>query len=260
MSDHTWIFISDLHLSDATPHTLEAFERFVASMGQEGTHLVILGDLFEAWIGDDDSSECISRVKQTLISARACGAHVYFMHGNRDFLIGDAFLDETGVDILPDPYIMDLFGTDTLLTHGDSLCTDDVPYQEFRRQSRDDTWQANFLAQPLDKRKQIARGIRQESERSKAIKSADIMDVNQQTVLNTLAGRWPDGTYIGPVPRIVHGHTHRPDTHTYPGACKGRDAVRLVLSDWDFDNSPKRGSYLVISDQGSVVVPVVSGR
>ena len=170
MSDTAWFFISDLHLSDTTPLTLNAFERWLASTARENQHIVILGDLFDAWIGDDHSTECIERVKRALTSAHDCGASCHFMHGNRDFLIGDAFLDNTKLDLLPDPYVVDLFGVDTLLTHGDQLCVDDIEYQKLRDLTRTEVWQSDFLSKPLSTRKKIANAVRKQSETEKKVK------------------------------------------------------------------------------------------
>ena len=250
MPGSAWFFISDLHLSDHTPATLNAFECFFVSVAQEGNTIVVLGDLFETWVGDDDQSECISRVKTTFESARDCGATVYLMHGNRDFLIGQEFADETGIEVLPDPYVVNIHGMDVLLTHGDALCTDDTAYQAFRTQSRHEAWQENFLKLPLQTRHQMAQGLRHQSEEAKKVKAMDIMDVNPSAVAEVFAGHWPDGTYIAPVPTMIHGHTHRPQTHEYPTAFKGQPAKRVVLSDWDFEHSPARGNYLRIDASG----------
>ena len=250
MSDRVWFFLSDLHLSDATPKTLEAFERFLATISDENANIVVLGDLFEAWVGDDDQSTTIDRVKTAFIAAKHCGSRVFLMHGNRDFLIGEPFADECELELLPDPYIVDLFGTDTLLTHGDVLCTDDTAYQAFRRQSRAEQWQADFLSLPLAQRKQIAGGLRNDSEQAKKSKSMDIMDVNTTAVEQTFDGRWPDRTYLGPLTRIIHGHTHRPAEHQYKSASRGNDGVRYVLPDWDFEQTPARGGYIKVSAEG----------
>ena len=248
-------FASDLHLSEHTPKTIDAFENWLANVAQEDTLIFLLGDLFEVWYGDDYSDTTSERVIQAVSSARAAGAKVYFMHGNRDFLVGETFAEAAGFDILPDPEFLLVNHRVVLITHGDQLCIDDKAYQKFRLQSRDEKWQKNFLELPLEKRIEMASNIRSESTKHKANSSLSIMDANLQAVTDSFQGKWPDGYYIGKSDVILHGHTHRcaihptldskaPETQE---SMQGelQKGLRIVLPDWDFDkpekNRPKGG-------------------
>ncbi|MCR2746651.1 UDP-2,3-diacylglucosamine diphosphatase [Limnobacter parvus] len=250
-------FASDLHLSEHTPHTLDAFENWLASVSQDDALIFLLGDLFEVWYGDDYSDATSNRVVQAIQSAKSAGAKVYFMHGNRDFLIGETFAEAAGLEILPDPEFLLVKHHVVLITHGDQLCTDDKPYQKFRTQSRDEKWQANFLALPLEKRIETANSIRTESKAHKANSALSIMDANTQTVAESFQGKWPDGYYIGKNDVILHGHTHRCAIHpdlsskapTKPESTQGEllKGLRIVLPDWNFDNPEKnrpKGGFL----------------
>jgi len=218
----TTLFISDLHLDKMRPRITELFLGFLKHEGRRAAALYVLGDFFEAWIGDDDPEPQHARVMDGVRELADSGVPVYFMHGNRDFLIGAEFARRAGVQLLPDPMVVKLSGISTLLMHGDTLCTDDVEYQKFRKQVRDPGWQKNFLAKPLEERREFAARARIESGLSTAQKTEDIMDVNQQAVENSMR-RYG-------VTRLIHGHTHRPGIHKFQS--DGVEKTRIVLGDW----------------------------
>lgn len=218
----TTLFISDLHLHPSRPHIIDSFLSFLHSVQGEYEALYILGDLFEAWIGDDHPETAYLPVKAALARCNTSGTSVFLMHGNRDFLIGETFARETGCKLLEDPVLKDLYGIRTLLMHGDSLCTDDREYQQLRRRLRDPEWQSQALALPVEERLQLAREARELSELSSRDKDEYIMDVNQDEVLRTL-------TASGAA-RLIHGHTHRPGEHEFEH--DGRILQRIVLGDW----------------------------
>jgi UDP-2,3-diacylglucosamine hydrolase len=205
------VFISDLHLEDPSS---PAFCRFNELMGTESARveeIYVLGDLVEMWIGDDDDSPCAEALAATLYdAAQAC--RVYVMHGNRDFLFGDAFATRTGITLLDDPYDLD---HGVVLSHGDLLCTDDVDYQAFRKTVRDPAWQADILAKSLAERQAFGAGLRAQSKTTNANKPTNIMDVNDEAKTELLAEH---GAHT-----LLHGHTHRP----------GRHPDRVVLGAWE---------------------------
>lgn len=217
------LFISDLHLCSAEPQISEAFRRFLRDVAPAAEALYILGDLFEYWAGDDDLEDPLHQEVANLLDGLAAqGVRIYLMHGNRDLLIGQRFVEACGGTLLPDPTVVELYGVRTLLSHGDALCTDDVAYQAFRTQVRDPRWQAGFLAQPLAQRRALIQQVRAKSNEEKQIKSAEIMDANVDAVAALLR----DHGY----PRLIHGHTHRPAHHRLH--LDGHDCERWVLSDW----------------------------
>ena len=216
------LFISDLHLDESRPQILDVFSRFLAGQAREAEALYILGDLFESWIGDDDDSALALRVSRELKALRDAGVPVYFMHGNRDFLLGADYAQRSGMTLLADPTVIELNGERTLLMHGDTLCTDDPDYQKFRALVRDPKWQREFLAKPLAERRAFAAQARGESRRHTAAMRPEIMDVNQQAVESAMRAHG--------VHRLIHGHTHRPAKHTFK--LDGRNAERIVLGDW----------------------------
>ena len=216
------LFISDLHLDEARPQIVDLFLRFLANEAREADALYILGDLFESWIGDDDDAPLAARVAHALRTLRDSGVSIYFMHGNRDFLLGADYAARAGVELLVDPLVVELGGEHTLLMHGDTLCTDDVEYQKFRTLVRNPVWQAQFLSKPLAERRAFAAQARGESRKQTALKAAEIMDVNQDAVESALRAH--------AVSRLIHGHTHRPATHRFE--LDGRAAERIVLGDW----------------------------
>lgn len=219
----TTLFISDLHLQPAAPEIGEQLIAFLSGTARDADALYILGDLFEAWIGDDDPDPHHAMVQRALHDFSATGTPSYFMHGNRDFLIGPEFAARTGFALLDDPVVHDIEGTRVLLSHGDRYCTDDAEYQAVRKQVRDPEWQAKVLALPIEQRRQMAGDARAESAAANRQKAADIMDVNQQAVEQALLEA---GASV-----LLHGHTHRPALHelTLPG---GEPAHRYVLGDW----------------------------
>lgn len=233
----TTLFISDLHLEDARPEATTLFLRFLRDEASTAEALYILGDLFEAWVGDDDPSTTGAQVATALRELADTGVPVFFMHGNRDFLLGADYAERAGMTLLPDPTVIDLHGTPTLLGHGDLLCTDDAAYQAFRAQTRDPQWQAQFLAQPLPARLAFAEQARAASkarygELSSAGTAETITDVNADAVANAFKEHG--------VRRMIHGHTHRPAIHDTP------EGQRIVLGDWY-----EQGSVLRVDAEGA---------
>lgn len=221
----TTLFVSDLHLDDARPATTHAFLAFLRDEARKARALYILGDLFEAWVGDDDPSQVGADVADALRGLARAGVPVAFMHGNRDFLVGRAYAQRCGMALLPDPTVVVLDGQPTLLMHGDTLCTDDTAYQAFRTQVRAARWQAQFLAQPLPARVAFAAQARAASQQHQAgldQTMETITDVAPDTVAATFA-RYG-------VRRLIHGHTHRPAVHGLD--VDGRACERIVLGDW----------------------------
>lgn len=221
------LFISDLHLSIERPQVTRKFLELLKTRATKAQALYILGDLFDTWIGDDDFSPPINTVKKHLKALTDQGVAVFYIHGNRDFLIGKRFSTQTGVTLLDEYSVINLYGTNTLLMHGDLLCTDDLPYQEFRIKSHTVKWQKNVLSKPLICRLLYARWYRLRSFLHKRKKSQAIMDVNQQTV-KQLMQKYQ-------VVQLIHGHTHRPAVHHLK--VQGQDAQRFVLAQWEKDHA-----------------------
>ena len=237
------IFISDLHLCPTRPAISQTFFDFLRGPAARAEALYILGDLFEYWAGDDDNDPFNASVLAALRDLAHTGIKLFLMHGNRDFLIGDRFTADAGARLLPDPTLLDLYGTRTLLMHGDTLCTDDVGYQEFRAKVRNPEYQRQFLAQPLLSRKQIIAGLRTENTEKKQSKSESIMDVTPATVDAVLR----EHSY----PRLIHGHTHRPALHRH--LVDGHACERWVLADWY-----TKGSYLRCDRAGCTVIELAT--
>ena len=234
------LFISDLHLDDSRPEVTALFGRFIDGEARGADALYILGDLFEAWVGDDDPSDTGAFVAAKLRGLADAGVPVSFMHGNRDFLVGTAYADRAGMRLLPDPTVVVLYGRPTLLMHGDTLCTDDVAYQEFRAQSRDPRWRARFLAQPLAARQAFAEQARAASRAHQAgLREAGAMDA-----ITDVAPATVEDTFrrFG-IDTLVHGHTHRPAVHDL--AVDDRSCQRIVLGDWH-----EQGSVLRVDKDG----------
>ena len=236
----TTLFISDLHLDAERPQVTDLFGRFLREEARHADALYILGDLFEAWVGDDDPSETGEFVARELNAVAAGGVPVFFVRGNRDFLLGEAYARRASMAILPDPVVVMLYGAPTLVMHGDTLCTDDVAYQQFRAQVRNPAWQQQFLAQPLAARVAFAQQARAASKAHQAgLQDKDAMeaitDVSPATVASTLSR-------FG-IARLIHGHTHRPAIHDF--AIDGRVHQRIVLGDW-YD----QGSVLRVTKDG----------
>ena len=225
------LFISDLHLSANQPHSMAAFRRFIAGLAPQAETLYILGDLFEYWAGDDDmEDEFHARVIADLRSLARHSTRVYLLRGNRDLLMGEKLANACHATLLNDPALVDLYGTPTLLSHGDTLCTDDTEYQRYRTQVHDADFQRQFLAKPLAERKAYIAQLRSHSMAEKQHKDSAIMDVNEAAVTGLLR----EYRY----PRLIHGHTHRPDRHEYH--VDGHHCERWVLGDWDRDGTALR--------------------
>ena len=212
-------FISDIHLSEDSPHLTNAFKAFLDESRESCTHLFILGDLFEIWIGDDAHTPYHQEVKKILKDFTSDGPKTFFMHGNRDFLIGESFADEVGISILPDPYTLNINGLNAILSHGDFLCTDDVEYMDFRNKVRSKEWQKDFLSKSIDERNEIANSLRSDSRDATSEKSLEITDANLETVNNFIQKNKPS--------IFIHGHTHRPKIHEH------NSTKRVVLGDWN---------------------------
>ena len=219
----TTLFISDLHLDVERPQILDAFGRFIVEEALHADALYILGDLFEAWIGDDSTDEAGRRFIEAMKPMRDARKPCFFMHGNRDFLLGEDYARRAGLTLLPDPSVLMIEGVRTLLMHGDTLCTDDAAYQAFRAQSRTPAWQRAFLARPRKEREAFAQQARAESRRYTAdAANSGLMDVNEEAVRSAMRAH--------DCRRLIHGHTHRPAVHRLElevGA-----AERIVLGDW----------------------------
>ncbi|MBI4756121.1 MAG: UDP-2,3-diacylglucosamine diphosphatase [Betaproteobacteria bacterium] len=221
------LFISDLHLCPSRPDLLRIFRDFLAGPARRAEALYILGDLFDYWIGDDDTDDPAANPQATevatgLRSLREAGVPVYLMHGNRDFLIGERYCARAGVTLLPDPSVIDLCGRTTVLSHGDALCTEDTDYQEFRAKVRDPAWQRAFLARPLAQRRAEVEELRRASEAAKREKASEIMDASTTAIDDLLRS-------LG-YPCLIHGHTHRPAHHEHK--VDGHRCERWVLADW----------------------------
>lgn len=225
-------FIADLHLNEAQPQITEHFLQFMQQKAPLAESVYILGDFFDFWIGDDEQSALIDQVKNALKTLTTSGVKCYFICGNRDFLLGERFAQETGIEILPDYYLLDLYGNKTLICHGDTLCIDDVKYQQFRRKVHQKWRQWLFLHLPLSLRIRIAQKIRAKSKQDKQSKPADIMDVNPAFTAETVK-RFA-ATYL------IHGHTHRQAVHSEA------EFTRIVLGDWKADYA----SVLKFDEQG----------
>lgn len=232
------LFISDLHLCESRPHIIDAFVSFLDNIAVHADSLYILGDLFEYWAGDDAveeagthklSIDALSRLSQHNVA-------IYLLHGNRDFLLGDGFSKHSNIQILPDPTLIECYGKSVLISHGDALCTDDIEYQKIRDEVRTEAWQAAFLSQPLSKRIEFIESVRARSNKEKAIKSMEIMDVNESAVAKLFKEH-------GYPPTLIHGHTHRPMVHQH--IYDSRRCQRWVLGDW-YD----QGSYLRLDAKG----------
>jgi UDP-2,3-diacylglucosamine hydrolase len=229
------LFISDLHLEDSQPRRTQWLLSFLSGVARDAQSVYILGDLFEFWIGDDAPTQTAGQVARAIRGLVDSGVPCYFMHGNRDFMIGEAYAASAGMELLPETAVVDLYGLPTLIMHGDTLCTDDVEYQAIRRQTRDPAWQAGVLAMSIDERIEMARHARDASMKHTGTVAMEIMDVNPKAVDNAFRKF--------EVTRMIHGHTHRPAVHRTE--IDGRKAERIVLADW-YDN----GTYLEVSADG----------
>lgn len=216
------LFISDLHLDSRWPQITEQFFAFLREEAVDADALYILGDLFETWIGDDDPDEHKAAVALAIRAVADRGIKCYFMHGNRDFVLGPEFASRAGLTLLEDPCLVELGDEAVALMHGDSLCTDDLEYQAFRKMVRDPRWQQAMLAKTLDERRAFASQARMTSVQDAMSKPDNITDVNREAVVRAMSG-------LG-VRTLVHGHTHRPAVHAL--TVDGEPARRIVLGDW----------------------------
>lgn len=234
------LFISDLHLSSGHPRSMVEFRHFISEFAAHAEALYILGDLFEYWAGDDDLDDAFhAQVIAALAGLTRHHTRVYLLHGNRDLLMGEALAKAIHATLLDDPSLIELYGAPTLLSHGDTLCTDDVDYQRNREQIHDPEFQKNFLAKPLAERKAFIEQLRQRSAEAKQFKDSSIMDVNDEAVASLLRQyRYP---------RLIHGHTHRPARHEHD--VDGHTCERWVLGDWD-----QQGSALRVDAMGCNVI------
>jgi UDP-2,3-diacylglucosamine hydrolase len=233
------LFISDLHLQESHPRTAEAFFAFLAERASQAEALYLLGDIFEYWAGDDDlATPFHQRIVAALRTLSDHGVAVYWMAGNRDFLVGQGFAEAAGLTLLPDPTVITIGGQQIALVHGDAQCTDDLKYMAFRAQVRDPAWQQQFLAMPLTQRKAIIAGLREGSRQAHGEKSYEIMDVTAEAVSALHEATQADV--------IIHGHTHRPALHL--DQATGRR--RYVLPDWELDTEHVRGGWIAIDGLG----------
>ncbi|WP_110687200.1 UDP-2,3-diacylglucosamine diphosphatase [Salinicola aestuarinus] len=216
------LLIADLHLQPSQPDIARGFVDYLRGPAREASSLTILGDLFEAWIGDDYRGDFEQQIIAELRALNDSGTRLAFMHGNRDFLIGEDFAAASGCALLNDPTTLELAGQRVVLMHGDSLCTEDEAYMAFRRQARDPAWQAQILAMPIPERLALAKQLREQSGEANTNKAEDIMDVTPSAVEQTL--RDHDARVL------IHGHTHRPAVHDVD--VDGESAKRYVIGDW----------------------------
>jgi UDP-2,3-diacylglucosamine hydrolase len=249
-------FIADLHLTAQRPEAIALFQDFLGHARGKLDHLYILGDLFEYWVGDDGADEAeFAPVVAALRAATGAGLAISVLHGNRDFLLGERFVALSGCHLLCDPHELTLFGTRTLISHGDALCTDDREYQALRQQFRDPRWQQQVLTRPLAERIAMARALRQESGRATPAKDAALLDVNSGA-----AGAWLDQHGLR---RLIHGHTHKPGEYPVPTAAG--PGVRIVVGDWYEGSSvlvagPAGHALVAVADFSRAVADVMRGQ
>ena len=224
------LFIADLHLQTEEPAITAGFLRFLAGEARQADALYILGDLFEAWIGDDDPNPLHQQIASAIKSLVESGVPCYFIHGNRDFLLGKRFARQSGMQLLPETQVLDLYDRKILIMHGDTLCTDDAGYQAFRKKVHTPWIQALFLALPLFIRRRVAAKMRAGSKAANSSKSLEIMDVNPQAVIDALEKHR--------VQWLIHGHTHRPAVHEL--TANNAPAFRAVLGAWHSEGSMVR--------------------
>ena len=234
------LIVSDIHLSDLKPEITQYFLGFLKTLAGQAQYLYILGDLFDYWIGDEEIKKpSASAIVKSLKEVSKSGTDIFLLHGNRDFLLGEKFANAAGLKIINEETPVNLYDNHLLLMHGDTLCTDDVDYQEFRTKVHNKNWQNCFLAKPIEERQKFARYARATSEKNKAVKSAEIMDVNNDTVRNIFRKH--------NFRTLIHGHTHRPAHHTL--IIDGVLCNRYVLPDWDTG-----GGYLQCDQTGCQII------
>lgn len=234
-------FIADLHLSENRPDITAAFFQFLDAhiIDQDVDALYILGDFFEVWVGDDYVTELSTEVAKHLKAVRDNGTPIYFVHGNRDFIMRDKYAKQAGMTLLTEQVVIDLYGTPTVILHGDEMCTQDIEYQKFRKKARGWWWPRLMLAMPLWYRRKVAQNAREKSKMNQAGKALEILDVTEQAVLDVFAKHQ--------VTNMIHGHTHRPDVHHYQ--INDQTLTRTVLGDWY-----TQGSYLVVTAQAQNLI------
>ena len=234
-------FIADLHLSENRPDITAAFFQFLDAhiIDQDVDALYILGDFFEVWVGDDYVTELSTEVAKHLKAVRDNGTPIYFVHGNRDFIMRDKYAKQAGMTLLPEQMVIDLYGTPTVILHGDEMCTQDIEYQKFRKKGRGWWWPRLMLAMPLWYRRKVAQNAREKSKQNQAGKALEILDVTEEAVLDTFAKHQ--------VQHMIHGHTHRPNVHHYQ--VNDQTLTRTVLGDWY-----TQGSYLVVTEHTQTLV------
>ena len=231
------VFISDLHLAPERPQIIELFLRFADDIATKADRLFILGDFVEYWLGDDDPAPDLKPVFDKLAElSEKHHVRIFFMHGNRDFLIGEALAERCHFELIDEPFALTINGKKALLMHGDTLCTDDIEYQKFRQIVRSPQWKQEILSKTLDERIQIARQLREQSQKSTTEKEEAIMDVNQQETDKTFTDNG--------IELLIHGHTHRPTIHHK--TIDGIDTTRIVLGDWY-----ETGSYLLLNENSA---------
>lgn len=241
------LFASDTHLNPALPKTTEFFLDFLLQYARHAPALYLLGDLFEYWVGDDNMADPYNQmIVQALRALYDHGVKLYWIGGNRDFLIGEGFAKATGAMLLEDPHVIEVAGQRIAMTHGDAQCTDDLGYMEFRQKVRQPEWQQAFLDMPLTQRKSIIEGFRTESKMEQKQKSAEIMDVNNTAIADLFAQTRAT--------TLIHGHTHRPAIHIHDGH------ARHVLADWECDTTPTRGGWLALYSDASIQAYHHDGR
>jgi UDP-2,3-diacylglucosamine hydrolase len=238
------LFISDLHLSEAIPHTVAAFDHFIRVTANSADSVFILGDLFEYWIGDDmlAADAFAARMAALMHTLSERGIALYIMHGNRDFLLGKRFMKAAGAIWLPDPFVMTVFGSRIVLAHGDALCTADRKYQTFRRFARSRAVQLLFLAWPFQWRRALAERMRRASDEGRVRPVSPRYDVTSAGVEKLFKA--------SQAATMIHGHTHRPASHQEHGG------TRWVLADWDLDHGRQRGGYLRVDAEGIRAFPL----
>ncbi|ANQ16719.1 UDP-2,3-diacylglucosamine diphosphatase [Vibrio natriegens] len=231
----TTLFISDLHLTPSRPDITECFVTFMRTEAPKADALYVLGDLFEFWVGDDDKTPFSNKIRTEFKALTDSGVRVFFIQGNRDFLLGKRFCKQTGITLLDDVCTIDLYGKKAVILHGDTLCTDDVDYQKFRKTVHQPWLQWVFNHIPWFIKKKIVAKVQSDIRDDKSNKSLDIMDVNQSEVENVMSQYCVD--------LMIHGHTHRPDTHHFD--VNGVKKTRIVLGDWY-----TQGSVLQVNSDG----------
>lgn len=243
------LFASDIHLQPSLPRTTQLFLNFLKLQAPKAERLYLLGDLFEYWAGDDDiATSYHQEIIAALRAVSDAGTKIFWIAGNRDFLIGERFASATGAQLLADPSIIKIAGQSIIITHGDAQCTDDVAYMSFRSMVRHEQWQLEFLSLPLSKRKTIIEGLRKDSKIEQKEKSLAIMDVNSEAISQLFLDNHVD--------TIIHGHTHRPAKHQHA------EGVRYVLPDWECDMKDEelRGGWLAIHANGEIFLHDPNGN